>query len=114
MKAVDALENTPYLLEIEWFFHDFNLLVKKDGLKAIDEAFERMLSLILNGTMVARRKGLKQVLQVEFSYISARRQKHIQAVRVCGLLGKVLKQPDAVTQLFVPLVIAIFRFCSGY
>ncbi|XP_075750754.1 uncharacterized protein LOC142817588 [Rhipicephalus microplus] len=27
----------------------------------------------------------------------------IQAVRVCGLLGKVLKQPDAVTQLFVPL-----------
>nr|XP_037273391.1 uncharacterized protein LOC119165313 [Rhipicephalus microplus] len=75
MKAVDALEKYPYLLDIEWFLHDFNLLVKKDGLKAIDEAFERMLCLILNGTMVARRKDLKEVLQVELSCISARRRK---------------------------------------
>ncbi|XP_049270334.1 uncharacterized protein LOC125757986 [Rhipicephalus sanguineus] len=102
IKAGDALQIYPYLHDIQWFFHGFNLLIRKDGVRAIEEAFGKMLCLIAEGTLVAKKKDLKHVLQSQPYNMSARRRMHIQALRIGMLLGKLLNQPDAVTHLLVP------------
>ncbi|KAK8768627.1 hypothetical protein V5799_014908 [Amblyomma americanum] len=97
------MDRYPYLADIEWFLHDFNLLVKKDGLKAIEEGFATTLSLAFSGALGAKKKDLKALLQVDGVGISIRRRKHIQAVRLICLLSKLLNQPAAMNVTFVPL-----------
>ncbi|XP_049274309.1 uncharacterized protein LOC119403503 [Rhipicephalus sanguineus] len=98
-----ALERYPYLMDIEWFLHDFNSLIKKDGEKAIEHGFSQVMGLAVGGALGARKKDVGPLLEVFDPAMSPRRKKHIQTVRTLCLLARLLNQPTSVEALFVPM-----------
>ncbi|XP_070382698.1 uncharacterized protein [Dermacentor albipictus] len=101
MSPVVAMEKYPYLADIEWFLEDFNILIKKDGAKSVESGFEKTQCLALRGVLGAKKKDITRVIEAHTSSGSARRRKHIRAVRILQLLSKILNEPKAVDTMFV-------------
>ncbi|CAN7981448.1 unnamed protein product [Ixodes pacificus] len=98
-----AVTKYPYLRDADLFFHDFNMLLKKDGAAAVVEGMQIVLSLALGDRLGAKRKDTMPVLEADKAAACARRKKHIRAVRTLQLLAKLVHQPRAMEAMFVPL-----------
>ncbi|KAM7303265.1 sterile alpha motif domain-containing protein 3-like [Ixodes scapularis] len=72
-----AVTKYPYLRDADLFFHDFNMLLKKDGAAAVVEGMQIVLSLALGDRLGAKRKDTMPVLEADKATACARRKKRM-------------------------------------
>nr|XP_054921059.1 uncharacterized protein LOC129381871 [Dermacentor andersoni] len=107
---------------------DFSFLIKKDGMKAMQQEFQRMISLALGDALGAKKKDLMPLLDVVSKSCGARRKQctlwmaalcaafscvhagveianytNIRTVRIVMLMAKLLHELEACDAIFVSL-----------
>lgn len=79
LKCVSIFSNSASFLfsKIFQFFHDFNMLLKKDGAAAVVEGMQTVLGLVLGDRLGAKRKDTMPVLEADKATACARRKKRM-------------------------------------